>query len=438
MIPNIAQREYERVKEEMNKRKLPESIWEVFDLLKATNPEIERPEHLKIYIDSLQKALESNLRLVFAAPPQHGKSFSSLVALVYFCMTRNGLKNCYITYNETRANDVMRDFCSLLKELGLSHYTRNGTVYIKSLNAANKIKKENSVKFTSIHGSLTGYSVRGIALLDDIIKGEEAANSPRQLEQAWNFFLKELRTRESKEFSVVCMMTRWNIKDLSGKLIEELDYEYVRLPAIADSKDDPNGRTIGEALWSDFRNIEQLLQAKSDVGEVIFESLYQGNPTAQGSTPVKAIEKFFDGFEHTEPTIYSYGIDLAYSGKVKSDYCAIVCMETNTNTGFTHITRCFRKQALYRDFLEDVKLFTKYQPGNIYFCAGGVEEETSGEDFRRAFGGKMIITQANEQATVLSWAPSCILFYDNKQAELPMFILPNEHDFKVVEKAKRK
>lgn len=425
MLPSLAQRMYALFKEEINKQVAPTSIWEVFDLLKETSPEIERPEHLRVYIDSLQKAMNENLRLVFAAPPQHGKSFSSLVALAYFCMSHTGLKNCYITYNETRANDVMRDFCRLLRELGLQYSTRNGTVYVKSLNSNNKHKKENSVKFTSIHGSLTGYSIRGLALLDDVIKGDEAAGSPRQLEQAWNFFLKELRTRESSAFSVVCMMTRWNTNDLSGKLIRELKYEYVRLPALADSEDDPNGRKIDEPLWPSVRSYEQLIQAKADVGSYIFESMYQGNPKELGSTPVKVIEKYLEHFEADEPTITTYGIDLAYSGKFKSDYCAIVAMETNTKTGITHITRCMRKQSLYRDFLEDVKRFVKFQPGNIYFCAGGFEEQTSGEDFKKAFGGRMKITQATKNKYTRFSQSGAIVAFNDGWLLMPKYSSPD-------------
>jgi hypothetical protein len=407
ILPGLAQELLTNIYTEKNRLKPPTCIYDVFDALENKLPTFfTRPTWLQPYIDVLNDSIINGTinRVTFSAPPRHSKSQTALVSLVFACMIKENLDHAYITYNQSKAKEEKRKFTNLLDELGIEYLARDSMVYVKPLNGG----KRSSVRFTSIEGKITGTNLTGILFIDDCVGSMEEAISINRQTLIREFYDRQVITRGNK-FSIIIMNTRWTTNDLIGLLIER-GYNNIRIPAICDEVLDPINRRIGEALWSSNYSVESLEKIKIEIGEYAFSAMYQGLPIIQGSTPIKTIDKYFEGFE-TNDVIYSYGMDLAYSGKQKSDYCAIVCIETERKTGYSHITRAFRKQTLYRDFLEDVKLFTKFQPGNIYFCAGGFEEETSGEDFKKAFGGRMVITKATKNKyTRLSQSGAIIAF----------------------------
>jgi len=63
-------------------------------------------------------------------------------------------------------------------------------------------------------GAVTGRRA-DLAILDDVIKGREEADSEAIREKAWLWYLSDLRTRLKADGAIVLIMTRWHPDDLA-------------------------------------------------------------------------------------------------------------------------------------------------------------------------------------------------------------------------------
>jgi hypothetical protein len=244
-LPKVAARLVEQIEARHEvQRWRPATIWEVFDRLPPsplTGP-LEQPEHQAPYIKQLDAACDEELRFCLHEPPQHGKTTTTLAALVFYAFKKPGRSHVYITYNRTRADDVREEFKHILQHVGLTFKTYSDTVHIDG----GAKRGGTSIKFTSTSSSLTGYSISGVAFVDDPIKNGSAADSMLQRDRAWGFIQKELLTRLKDRLSIVAIMTRWHRDDVVGRLIEQLEWPYLRLPMVCDSDADPTGRQVGD------------------------------------------------------------------------------------------------------------------------------------------------------------------------------------------------
>src|SRR5687767_8258332 len=88
-------------------RSTEERFWEFWD---RVNPHLYRPEHFAVYVCEVLRAVGGELRLVFAAPPQHGKTEITLALIAFLTVLFPGRRWAYVTYNQKRANSVARKF----------------------------------------------------------------------------------------------------------------------------------------------------------------------------------------------------------------------------------------------------------------------------------------------------------------------------------------
>lgn len=153
------------------------------------------------------------------------------------------------------------------------------------------------VRAVGRNGSLTGKSV-DVAILDDVYKDFNEANSKLIREQAWMWYVNVVRTRLHNNSQEIIVFTRWHEDDLIGRL-ENSGEKIVPLKSMSDLDNIPDGawvqvnfpalkvgepteldpRQEGEALWPERHSKEELLAAKA-LDPVQFECLYQGSPTS--------------------------------------------------------------------------------------------------------------------------------------------------------------
>lgn len=164
---------------------------------------------------------------------------------------------------------------------------------------------------TGVGGDITG---RGLDLFicDDPVKNWEEANSEVMREKHWEWWQRTMMTRLEPGASVVFQMARWHEDDLAGRVLaaseagEADKYEVIRLPALAESADDPMGRQVGQVLWPERWSASRLEARRKAVGEYAWLSLYQQRPTAEGGGKFKrAWFRYFsregDGYVLHEP-----------------------------------------------------------------------------------------------------------------------------------------
>lgn len=337
---------------------------DLYDML----TDLKKPLHLKPYIDALDRSLEERVRIVFSAPPQHGKTFQTLVSFVNQCIRNPGRIHAYVTYSTARTQEVAKDFVYLLKRLNIKHTKQGGvvTVWTQDDRPASK------VRFTSIDGQLTGQPITGLAVIDDPIKNADDARSTAIREKIVRFFNQTFMTR-GLTASVVVMMTRWTHDDLSGWLIKEHSWPCINLKALCDDPEtDPLGRkNVDDPLWPDNeRTTFALLDEARARDPVTFYKMYQGEPVAEGQRLFNEPATFVN--LPVGEVRFWYGLDLAYGGKKRSDWSVLWRLVSDTR-GLTYIDRLIRKQCDITEFANDIIAAQAERMGPIVWKVGGQE-----------------------------------------------------------------
>ncbi len=157
----------------------------------------------------------------------------------------------------------------------------------------------------------TGITGRGahILLLDDLVKDQEAADSPTIRENTWEWYISTAHSRLAPGGGVLGIMTWWSEDDWAGRIQEAMKgdgekFEIVRYPAINDEGDEyilpddsieqippgnpvPEGsvmtRPMNSALHPERYDFKALIKKKLNymaAGMVrMWNALYQQNPT---------------------------------------------------------------------------------------------------------------------------------------------------------------
>lgn len=133
-----------------------------------------------------------------------------------------------------------------------------------------------------VRSAITGRRA-DLVIIDDPVKSQADAESPRQRDHVWEWFKSDVTTRLKPHGKVVLIMTRWHPDDLGGQLLERATAEWrvVRLPALAEP-DDPIGRPLGTALWPEWEDREALLRKRELIGERAWSALFQQIPLPAG------------------------------------------------------------------------------------------------------------------------------------------------------------
>jgi len=133
-----------------------------------------------------------------------------------------------------------------------------------------------------VRGAITGRRA-DLIIIDDPVRSQADAESPRQREHIWEWFKSDVTTRLKPHGRVVLIMTRWHPDDLGGQLLERAKTEWrvVRLPALAEP-DDPIGRVVGTALWPEWEDHEALTRKRELIGERAWSALFQQTPLPAG------------------------------------------------------------------------------------------------------------------------------------------------------------
>lgn len=382
-LNSVAKEEYDRLNREMISTSIPKNIRSMFDLVNArTSLNVVYPEHFDAYAKVLETFEQNPKRVVFSAPPQAGKTFLTTIGLIWIAWTKPQ-KLVYASYSIDRSREVMRDgFVPILRQLSIPFRVSGNKLYIRSHGSI----EDSVILFTSEKGQLTGSSA-SLIVIDDIIKGDAESLTPGNFKKVWNWFRTNVLTRERKNLAVVVMMTRWNVADLSGQILQELpNTEHIRIPAICDDADsDILGRKVGEAI--EFRtdeielNLEFFERKRKEVGEYIFSCMYQGTP----SETVNLVHQIstYDTLPPSKNGYHTvYGADIAYTTNHKRDYSTIVKLKVNLDTGDAYVIDYIKKQCLWQDFVP-IMLHFSQEAGRIHWHCSALEQKTVGDEIQR-------------------------------------------------------
>lgn len=183
-----------------------------------------------------------------------------------------------------------------------------------------------------ILSGLTGNRAH-LGILDDPIRGREAAESETIRNKTWDAYIDDFCSRLIPGAPQIMILTRWHEDDPAGRILpegwngESGDFEgrdgrqwhVICLPAIADRKDDPLGREIGQVLWPEWFSKEHFEPFKKK--RRTWSSLYQQKPSPEEGTYFKKewFRRYRPGSEPIALNKYMTS-DHAPSGTENSDY----------------------------------------------------------------------------------------------------------------------
>jgi hypothetical protein len=181
---------------------------------------------------------------------------------------------------------------------------------------------------TGYEGGITGKPCT-LGLLDDITRSRADADSPTIVKKQHQFFGPDFYTRLEPGAKVVVVNTRWGENDLIGYIEKNFpdEWEFIRLPAIADSEDDLLGRPIGAPLFpkkyplSELKKIRKVLNASPN-GEKDWLCLYQQNPRAATERQLTWDPSYVQGSDQILNNIL-ISWDVASSVSIGADSTAI-------------------------------------------------------------------------------------------------------------------
>lgn len=289
-------------------------------------------DHHSLVCDKLQGLSDGMIpNLMLLLPPGSAKSTYTDVVFAPWAMARKSRYHVILaSYASNIAAKQGRRARQLIQAPQFSRIMNVGLDPSKS--AADEWMLTNGSEFMAggILSGLTGNRAM-LGILDDPIRGREAAESETIREKTWDAYVDDFCSRLVPGAPQVMILTRWHAEDPAGKILpEDWDGEsgwfdgrdgrkwyVVCLPAIADRADDPLNRKIGETLWPEWFSLEHWAPFMRN--SRTWSSLYQQKPSPDEGTFFKG--DWFDRYSKRPSNLrYYMTSDHAPKGGTGSDW----------------------------------------------------------------------------------------------------------------------
>lgn len=256
------------------------------------------PLHLSLINLLLVKLAERRLyRFIVNLPPRHGKSELITKFFIFWYIGNFPSHRIFlVTYQNKFAEEWGRRLRQLITEYGKTYFDIELDPKESSARQLRINKYGGMIYCVGSCGPITGRGA-DLIVIDDPIKNDREALSPKIRDNLWDWFKATLYTRLEPDGILILVMTRWHTDDIVARIQNSFDLlEYgkdinkiqdieltmnkwllLRLTAIAE-ENDPLGRRIGEPLWQSRFPIDLLMERKQVLGEFWFSALYQQTP----------------------------------------------------------------------------------------------------------------------------------------------------------------
>ncbi len=286
-------------------------------------PSFIEGKHHKIYADKLQKVADGKIkRLIVNMPPRHTKSeFASYLFPAWLMGRRPDLK----VIQATQPGGLGVGFGRKVKNLIDSDDFRDIFPEIKlatDAKASGRWSTNGGGEYyaVGVGGALAGRGA-DLCIIDDPVS-EQDALSPTALDSIYEWYTSGPRQRLQPGGSIIIVMTRWGIKDLTARVIAKQSeggadrWEVVEFPAIF-----PDTNNV---LWPEYWSREELDGVKASIPVAKWNAQYMQNPTAEEGAIIK--REWWNVWDNSEPPPCSYIIqsyDTAFSKSDRADFSAI-------------------------------------------------------------------------------------------------------------------
>jgi phage terminase large subunit-like protein len=227
-------------------------------------------------------------------------------ALAWRTMVDPAVQNIYATYNHGHAEE----YSAKARAIAISAGVRVGGITAGDTRGAGSTRVVNwktsmggGLLATSVGGGVTGKPCHGLAVLDDTIKGAEAAASIGERERVWRWLKSDVLSRIEGGGSVFIVGTRFHGDDPAGRILNGgpdwakgigRDWVVINVPAVGDEFGNPIDERehpeLARPCWTSINarypnNVQAAMdwyRVKRAAGEYEWWSLYQGTPRSEG------------------------------------------------------------------------------------------------------------------------------------------------------------
>lgn len=296
--------------------------------------------------------------LILSVPPRHGKSQQVSIDFPAWYLGRNPQKEIIVA---SYSADLAQDFGGKTREKVASNEFSAIFPHVR-LKEDEKAKGQwktqlgGSYVAVGVGGPITGRGAN-ILLIDDPIKNREEAESEVYRQKIWDWFTSTAFTRLSPNGVVCLIMTRWNLDDLAGRIINHPTLSkrtrVICFQAIAEV-DYPPHQKSDSALWPERYPISALTEIKDAIGPYDWSALYQGNPVPTQDQEFKRewLKPIHEDVVSLMNCRRYLTIDTAMSKKTQADFTAF-CDNSVNKENFWHL-RAWRAKIGPEDLVNNI------------------------------------------------------------------------------------
>lgn len=320
-LPAEARKEFLRYKIKLEEKRKESAIKNDFmSFVKYVWPDFIEGSHHKIMSEKFNKVATGQLkRVIINMAPRHTKSeFASYLLPSWMIGKNPKLKIIQATHTTELAVRFGRKAKNLIDSQEYQKIFQ--TKLREDSKAAGRWETNEGGEYfaAGVGGSITGRGA-DLLIIDDPHSEQDALNT-NALERTWEWYTSGPRQRLQPGGVIVVVMTRWNTKDLTGKLInaqKEMkadQWEVIEFPAIL-----PNDKP----LWPEYWKLEELEGVKASLAIGKWNAQYQQNPTAEEGSIIK--REWWQLWDKDLPPLYHViqSYDTAFLKKETADYSAI-------------------------------------------------------------------------------------------------------------------
>ena len=283
------------------------------------------PWHLARLVALFDRAQREPVRAIVSMPPRHGKTITVQRALAHTIKSYPERLNGIVMYADKGAQGQSRKIRKLVRAEGVELEPDAQSMNLWLTTAGGGLAA------TGINGQLTGKGFDGLLILDDPIKGREAAESLLLREKVWETFTDDVFTRlEPPCGSCIVVATRWHEDDLPGRILDASgrdgfpSWEVIDLPAIRDPETlQPSDE--GLALWPERYPLSALESIRATLGPYGWWSLYQQRPRPKGGRVFGAEPARYQSADIKGARIV-LSVDAAGTDSTSADFTAAVAI----------------------------------------------------------------------------------------------------------------
>ena len=328
-LPVADQQEFLGLFEELEEAKIREQSRVSFiDFVRNMWPAFIDGEHHKIMADAFERIARGELkRLIVNMPPRHTKSeFASYLLPAWFLGQYPDKKVIQTAHTAELSVGFGRKVRNLVAEDDFKKVFPELALRADSKAAGRWSTNKGGEYFAiGVGGAVTGKGADLLIIDDPHSEQEGQSADPAVFDKTYDWYTSGPRQRLQPGGAIVIVMTRWHMRDLTGKIIKTAtqregmdEWEVIEFPAVFNEN-----QSDEKALWPQFWSLNELVALRSELPASKWMAQYQQNPTSEEGALVK--RDWWQIWDKESPPQCEFVIqswDTAFLKTHRSDYSA--------------------------------------------------------------------------------------------------------------------